>query len=131
MTITTKALELFVPTRLVNPTNAREQWQARHRRTSAQREAVAMAVWAALRDPRRRITWHITAAPSRRKHVTLTGHVARRFDSDGLQAAMKSIRDGLQDCGLIHSDAFNSGHVFEYAQQPGKPFGVTIKVELA
>jgi hypothetical protein len=125
-------LTVFVATTLVNPTNAREHWSARSKRAGRQREAVALAVWAALRTPRdHRIVSHITAKPTTPKAITLVGYVARKFDDDGLQAAMKSVRDGLQDCRLIHSDGPDSGHVFEYAQVVDKTRrGVEITVRL-
>lgn len=144
-TLTADTLTVFVPVRLVNPLNTREHWAKRWDRSSRQREAVAMAVWSALRDPRNsmiveqvtpntmgtRLHWRITAKPTTPKRITLVGHVARKFDTDGLQAAMKSVRDGLQDCGLIHTDGPDSGHTFTYDQVVKKPLGVTITVAMA
>jgi hypothetical protein len=129
------SLTVFVPTRLVNPTNERAaHWGGRATRAKRQRAAVAMAVWAALRNPSReaRMTvWRITAKPETPKHITLTGHVARKLDGDGLQAALKHCRDGLIDCGLIHDDGPDSGHRFDYAQVVRAPTGVLITVALA
>ena len=83
--------------------------------------------------------------PTHPKRVTLTGHVARLFDQDGLRAAMKPVVDALQiereirkggaligwhvGAGIIHHDGPGCGHVFEYAQVVKKPYGVTITVE--
>jgi hypothetical protein len=133
MTLVSNELTVFVPTRLVNPTNAREHWSARSKRAKAQRDAVALAVWSALRDPvrwKRTVVWRITALPTTPKRISLVGHVARRFDTDGLQAAMKSVRDGLQDCGLIHDDGPDSGHTFTYSQRVAKPLGVSITISM-
>ena len=125
-------LTVFIATRLVNPTNARPaHWSQRSSPAKRQREAVATTVWAELRDPRRGVYWHITATARSPKAITLTAYVARKFDDDGLQAACKSIRDGLQDCGLIQSDGPDSGHVFEYHQVIDRTRrGVAITVRL-
>lgn len=126
--MTADSLTVFVPTRLVNPTNAREHWATRAKRAKMQREAVCWSVLEAMGG-----MW---VAPvggrhaKRPKRITLTGHVARKFDTDGLQAALKSCRDGLIDCGLIHSDGPDSGHSFTYRQVVSKPVGVTISVAL-
>jgi hypothetical protein len=121
----------WVSTRLVNPTNERGHWSARARRSTAQRDAVAQSVWTTLRASQAGIVWRLATPATTPKTVTFTAHVARKFDSDGLQAAMKSIRDGLQDCGLIHSDGPDSGHVFEYAQLVDRARrGVEITVRL-
>ena len=118
------SLTVFVPTRLVNPTNERVHWTARAKRAKAQRDAVAVAVFFALRNAR------ITAKPSTPKTIEFVAHVARRFDTDGLVAALKSVRDGLQDCRLIDTDGPSSGHTFAYGQLVKKPLGVTITVRL-
>jgi hypothetical protein len=39
------------------------------------------------------------------------------MDGDGLQAALKPIRDALIDCAVLHSDAPDSGHEFVYTQR--------------
>ena len=120
--LTRDSLTVFVATRLVNPTNERSHWAVRARRVKVQRETAAVSVHVALS---RLVTatsvygsesdlWNTPA--ERPKYITFTAYVARKFDTDGLQAACKSIRDGLQDCGLIHSDGPDSGHIFEYHQ---------------
>jgi len=104
-TLVSDMLTVFVATTLVNPTNAREHWSLRSKRAKAQRDLVAAAVWSALRDPRSSVAWRITAKPNTPKAIILTAYVARKFDDDG-----------LQDCGLIHSDGPSSDHVFTYWQ---------------
>ena len=139
MTLVSDQLTVFVPTRLVNPLNERVHWSVRSKRAKAQRDAVAMAVWAALRDPTKSIhvehirvgllQWRISAKPTTPKRITLVGHVARKFDShDNLRAALKSVVDGLVDAHLIGDDRDSEGHTFLYDQIVAKPYGVTITI---
>jgi hypothetical protein len=121
-----KALTVFVPVRPYNPLNTRLHWGARARRAKQQRDAVSLAVWGVLRGQAPR--WYVLAPATSSKAIELTAHVGRLMDDDGLSAALKSYRDGLQDCGLIHDDGPTSGHVFTCRQQAGKPYGVTITV---
>jgi hypothetical protein len=107
-------LTVFVPARLVNPLNGSHgHWSGSAKRVKLHRDATAAAVWAALRDPRAGVHWHITAKPSTPKVVTFTLYVGRRFDSDATGAICKPFRDALQDVGLVHSDGPDSGHTFE------------------
>ena len=119
-------LTVFVPTRLVNPTNAREFWAVRMKRAKVQREAVAAMVWSAVSKPAG--PWVLTSLWTP-KCITFVAHVARKMDSDGLQASLKACRDGLQRI-VIDSDGPESGHVFEYTQLVAKPLGVQITVTL-
>ncbi len=114
-----------------NPLNARLHWAARARRARAQRDAVALAVWSALRVPQpdaRGLVWTITARPHDPKRVELVAHTARPMDSDGLSASLKAIRDGLMDAGLIHDDGPTSGHTFRYRQVQDGHRGVRVRV---
>jgi hypothetical protein len=79
--------------------------------------------------------------PSAPKRVKFIAYVPRRFDDDGLQAALKPCRDGMQEsapavirggrtvraaqvgCGIIHSDGIKSGHQFEYRQETTRDRG--------
>lgn len=108
-------LTVWLPATLVNTLNARHHWVVAWHRARAQRDAMAAAVLSAL--GRRRFA----VSPSRPKHVRFDAYVGRAFDSDGLQAALKHVRDGLQDCGVIDTDSEASGHVFVYRQTPGTP----------
>ena len=118
-------LAAFVPGALRNPLNgsAGRHWAVRARWARQWRGATAMLVRAfergAAPDP---------AAP---KRVTFVAHVWQRFDDDGLRAALKPVRDGLGDAGLIHDDSPRSGHVFDYRQLVDRRRrGVEIVVEL-
>lgn len=136
------SLVVFVPTKLVNLKNERSHWTVKARRTKTQREAMALEVYYALNcadyfsgKPWQQTAglkgaWKITAKPTTPKRVTFTAHVARKFDDDSLPITMSPFRDGLQDCGLIHSDGPDSGHDFIYKQVVAKPTGVEIRVEL-
>lgn len=122
-----QALEFFLPVRLVNTLNARHHWVISARRARQQREAVAAAVLAKLRTDKVRL--RVAAAVPKR--IVFHAHVGRAFDTDGLQAALKHIRDGLQDAGLIDTDGPTSGHRFVYTQLTGTPpaaRGVTVRV---
>lgn len=68
--------------------------------------------------------------PRAPKLITLTAHVARWFDSDGLQSALAACRDGLQDAGLIVTDGPDQGHTWTYDQVIDGRRGVTIRVQL-
>src|SRR4030095_2552471 len=101
------------------------------RRVKRQREAVALAVWGALRHPRRlgfACTWTIPMPP---KTLTLTAHTVRPLDSDNLAMALKGCRDGCIDAGLVQDDAEAAGHAWRYAQVIDGRRGVTLRVELA
>ena len=123
-----RRFEFWLPTRLVNGLNRREHWAPTARRAQLQRDGVAAAVHAALGR-----TYRIQAPPSQPKRVIFEARVGRLMDDDGLQAALKHVRDGLQDCGLIHNDGPTSGHTFEYFQwgnAPRRDRGVRVVVEL-
>lgn len=116
-------VSVFVPGRLVNPLNRRKGWRV---------------VWGDSKNIRLRVagmTRRAPVLPAQPKRVILTAHVWSLFDISGLQAACKPVIDGLLPAkatlrkvngrhqfvsspgsGLIHSDAPNSGHVFEHRQ---------------
>lgn len=122
-------MEFFVPVTLVNPLNARQHWAWTSRRARKQRDAVASTVLLVLGH-----TWRVTAnLVSRPKCVRFDAYVGRAFDDDGLIAALKHVRDGLRDVGLIADDGPQHGHVFTYHQHPATPRfarGVRIAVSL-
>ena len=121
-------LEVFVPVHLVNALNRRDGWAVSARRARTQRDAVAAVVLATLGRAR------FSVPPSRPKAITFDVYVGRAFDSDGCQAAVKHVRDGLIDAGVIADDGPATGHVFTYAQHPRTPRaarGVRITVTLA
>ena len=112
----------FIPGNLDNPLNGTHgHWSTPARRRKAWRENTKAAY---LASPR------MATAPWTPKRVTLVANVWNRMDSDGLQAACKSVRDGLVDCGLIDDDGPDSGHVFLYEQRVARAQrGVTVSVE--
>ena len=121
-------LEFWLSARLVNALNRREYWMATAVRARTQREAVALAVHQALGR-----TYRIAVPPGRPKAIHFEARVGRAFDDDNLRAALKSVRDGLIDAGLIQGDAPRDGHTFTYTQVPGTPGpkrGVRVVVEL-
>ncbi|HJY45834.1 MAG TPA: hypothetical protein VJ301_14525 [Propionibacteriaceae bacterium] len=120
-------MEWWIETRLTNPLNAREHWSRRAKRAARQRSLVALTLFKALG------TRSLEVPPTRAKHVTFTAYVGRGFDDDNLQAALKSIRDGLMEAHVIHGDGPRHGHVFEYEQRRGIPTakqGVRVSVRL-
>lgn len=122
-------IRFFLPCVLVNPLNAREHWGTRAKRTKAHREAVALAIWTCFHDPHGRGSKWTVVNPRAPKAITFAANVARKFDDDGLVAACKALRDGLQDGGLIVSDAPDHGHVWTYTQEIQRPLGVLFTIE--
>ena len=110
-----RALTLWLPVRIVNGLNARAHWSVDAARARMQRKAVVAAVLVALH--RRPLPWG-RAVP---KSITFEASVGRVLDGDGLQAALKHVRDGLIDAGVLDDDRPASGHVFIYRQQPEVP----------
>lgn len=118
----------WLPARLVNTLNAREHWIATAARARKQRDGVAAAVLAELGR-----AYRFAVPPTRPKAIRFEAHVGPAFDDDNLRAALKSVRDGLMDAGVIHGDAPIHGHTFAYEQLPGtaRPNrGVRVVVEL-
>jgi hypothetical protein len=110
--------------RLVNPLNAREHWATRAKRARAHRDAVANAVLA-LRHRDRLV---LAVPPARPKVIRFEVTQPRRFDDDAIPGAVKALRDGLQDCGVIDHDGPTSGHRFCYEPAAKGPPRVRITV---
>jgi hypothetical protein len=126
--VSVDCLEVFVATAVVSP-NVRAHPLVQARRVKRQREAVALAVWGALRHPRRPgFAWTVTN-PMAPKTLTLTAHTVRPLDSDNLVAALTGCRNGCIDAGLVQDDAEAAGHVWRYAQVVDGRRGVTLRVE--
>ena len=115
---------VWVSGKLVNPLNASAWgWQKRSRTAKAWKERTALAL---LESPNH--GGHMARTP---KRVTFLAHVHNRFDSDGLQAALKPVRDALVECGVISGDADRDGHLFEYTQVIDRARrGVEIRISL-
>ena len=87
-----------------------------------------------------RVRWGVVPVPVFRalqavesrtpKRVHFHAHTWNVMDEpDGLSASIKPIRDALVECGVIHSDAPNSGHEFVYSQEVKRDQrGVVIRV---
>jgi hypothetical protein len=129
MTSELAALTVWLPVTIVNGLNHRGHWVTSMRRARAQRAAVVVAVLEELHRQKVQI-----AVPAMRaKCIQFEAHIGRAFDEDGLQAALKHVRDGLIDARLIDGDGPQDGHVFRYRQCPGTPRmqrGVVITIQL-
>jgi hypothetical protein len=105
-------LEVFIPGNLRNPLNGSWGGWPKHAKLAKQ--------WRERTATRFLVQWIVAGRPPRTptipKVITFTAHVGRHWDDDNLPAAIKPIRDGLVDAGVIHSDAPDSGHTFTYAQ---------------
>lgn len=113
-------LEFFVPVRLVSRLNRREHWALSAHRARKERDAVALACWEALgRTTRGRQVWRFVVPPSRPKIILFVAYLGRGMDDDNLRGAVKSVRDGLQDAGVIDDDG--PLHRFLYEQRTGIP----------
>ena len=132
-------IQFFVPFRLRNLSNMRGHWTVRHRYSRQLRGLTATLGREACRG--------LEIDPCTPKHIRFIAYVTRRFDDDGLQAALKPCRDGLQlpraaemgggvgcfgrrtiraaqvGCGIIQSDGIKSGHEFEYRQEIARDRG--------
>ena len=119
------------PGRLSNPLNRRKgaHWSEESGYRAEWHEKVAAGLVEA--------SYHLVRGsinPRTPKVVKIQAHVERLFDSEteGLQAACKAIPDALQKFGVIHSDADDSGHKFEYSQVVDRTWlGVEVEVRPA
>ena len=117
-------LAVWVSGKLVNPLNASAWgWQKRSRTAKAWKERVAVAL---MESPNH--GGHMARTP---KRVLFTASTHNRMDSDGLQAALKPVRDALVECGVISGDADRDGHEFVYTQVIDRARrGVEVRVSL-
>ena len=115
------SLTVFVPGRLVNPLNQRWHWAERAQWARRWRQNTALSVG----SQRHVLIGHgyrtfFTNFIQRPKAITFVAHVARRFDPDGLSAALKPCLDGLgqgrADAKMIASDGPDAGHTVSYEQ---------------
>jgi len=123
--LVTGAITFFVPGKLRNPLNgAHGHWATAAKERQRWRWKTKLAFLAL---PTRKVFPLDYTAP---KRVWLIAHTWNAMDTDGLVASLKSVRDGLMDCGLIRSDAPEAGNVFTYEQRvKRKERGVWITVE--
>ena len=104
-------LAIFVAGALSNPMNATWGHWKRRRWAATWKQRVADVLLDVRTTAR---TWVIV--PDGPKRVAFLAHVHNRFDGDGLQAALKPVRDALVECGVISGDADRDGHEFVYSQ---------------
>lgn len=120
-------LAIFVAGILRNPLNELKHWRAESRYRNGWHDSVAGALlesgW-----KRHRPGDFTDAIP---KSVHFLANTGGRMDSDGLQAALKPVRDALVKAAVIHDDSPDSGHEFTYSQQINRQQrGVAIFVSL-
>lgn len=102
----------YVPGKLKNFDNKLgSHWGEQSRYRGGWRDRVS-AAWKMVRPHHSRM-----AIPSTPKRVTFHCYTFNRYDTDGLQAAVKPIRDQLVKEDILHSDAPTSGHEFHYEQE--------------
>lgn len=110
--IVASACTFFVSGTLTNPLNgAHGHWATKAKARARWREKTAAMARVTLGRHGLR---PVATSP---KRVLMIAQTWNAMDTDGLQAAMKPIRDGLVDAGLIGSDGPKSGNVFVYAQR--------------
>ncbi len=110
-------LTLFVRGQLVNPTNQRwKHWRARHKWSSEWRERTAMACH--LADTRAATFKRLRGQTARggKLRVLFTPVGPRRFDDDGIVAALKPVRDELASLFLTR-DGPEDGHTWTVGPQ--------------
>ena len=101
----TQVLFATVPVRLVSVANAREPWQARHRRAKAHRAAAKAALGPDIKGPPPPYV------------ITITRIGPRQLDSDNLAGSAKALRDGVAD--WLGIDDGSPRIKWEYAQHKG------------
>ena len=128
-------LTIFVPGRLTNPMNGPHgHWSTRAKwaREWRQRTGAAILHHVAQHRAGRQLGPYgerLGVVLGEAMHVSFLLHTWNAVDSDALGPMVKPCRDALIDMRLIHSDAPDSGHVFEYAQVVNrKARGVTITI---
>lgn len=124
-------LAIFVSGRLKNPLNGNQFGSSGFGRTRYRqqwKERVALVILETMRV----IEWgELAELRARPKVVTFLASLWSPMDSDGLQAAVKPVRDALVECGMLSGDAERDGNRFEYAQQVDRGRrGVEVRVRL-
>lgn len=110
-TAATNRIEGFIPGQLANAQNSlsRAHWTVKMAWARSWHDRTNLCFGPAARER----PW----PPSLPKRVTFLAHVRRRFDDDGLRAALKPVRDELRALGLIQNDSPRSGHAVVYEQE--------------
>lgn len=110
-------LTFTVPVRLVSLTNQREHWSKRAARAKAQRLLAAAMTRITFRES------EFTAPFG----VSIIRIGKRTLDSDNLQGACKSFRDGIADA-LGVDDGDTSKVKWRYGQQKGLDYKVRVEI---
>ncbi len=120
-------LLVWVPGIIRNPLNHTWHWAKRRRWAREWRDTTHL-VLTSRRNGTGRDWWTVDLAVP--KQVTFTAHLWNRLDTDGLQAALKPVRDALQGIVIQH-DGPACGHTFIYDQVIDRTTGgIEVKVEL-
>ena len=82
------AIEVTLPIRVVNELNDHSHWRGRQKRAKEQRGIVSESL---------RVRVRFVVAEPMPLIVTLTRIAPRKFDSDGVVASLKHVRDGVAD----------------------------------
>ena len=115
-------IEFDIPIRVANRLNKQHSGWARSRERKAHREAVVFTM-------RTKIHGRSGLKLLMPLAVTLTKITprGRPLDSDGLQSALKTVRDSVAE--VIGVDDGNSGYIWRYAQEFGREHGVRVRIE--
>jgi hypothetical protein len=119
VSVTPDAVTFTLDIRTVSITNSREHWRAKARRAADERLSV-VAAW--INACARRLEPHEVAGI----HMKRLG--PRKLDSDNLQGALKSVRDGIAAC--LGLDDGSPRLVWMYEQGKGKPGQYAVEVEV-
>lgn len=119
-------MEVLIPLRTVSALNAHELWQARNRRTKAERAETDVAL-------RRRMGWQAQAAFKRelaaggRLVVTLERRGRGTLDDDNLRGALKGVRDEVASwLGINDRDERVR---WDYEQSRWRTWSVLVRIE--
>lgn len=105
---------VMLPIKVVSESNQRENHFKKHKRTSAQRQAIMVYIQS-------------HKLPNLPAAVKLTRHGRRALDSDNLAGSFKGIRDqiaAIYGCG----DSSDDPLTWNYAQTSAAEYGVTIEI---
>lgn len=108
-------LKVLVPIRTVNSTNAREHWAVRAKRAKAERSDTA---WMLANVPRPELPCTVK--------FTRIGPNRRAMDGDGLQAALKHVRDQVAE--WLGVDDASPLIRWDYWQERAREYAVRIEI---
>ena len=114
----------FAPVRIESEMNSREHWSSRRRRFDRQCLAVREAMRPAGGFVKDVGEWMKSQSGVVRVKLTRVGK--RKLDSDNLAGGFKAVRD--QIAFLIGVDDGSDLYVWEYAQEVGAEYGITIDI---